>query len=398
MDRSLNARPAIALPWRHRRRRHLRREFHPPRALRATGQVIVGVLARRRVRIALVCVLAAAVVFGGGWWWFRKSEFVSVRTVRVIGAGGPQAHAIEAALRSAAHGMSTLDLDTASLRAAVAQFPLVRGLHASTRFPHTLVITLDESPPVAVLVVGGARTAVAADGLVLGAAVVTAGLPTVGAQWQPQPGQTVHEAGVLTALAVLGAAPAALAARVASAYTGSHGLTVAMRNGLLVYFGDGDRAHAKWLALERVLLDEGSAGATYVDVRLPERAAAGGFPGGTPPPVSSPNGEEAAATDPATEASVTALAEGLRASSPDTSPGSPVGANEPAGGGAAPSSGGTSASTGASEPEASGGHEEASVPGSSGGSSAAPGGEASTTPATTPEPSTAGGAVAAPGG
>jgi cell division protein FtsQ len=369
-----------------------------PRALRRTGEPIARFLSRRRVRIVLVCALAGALVMGGGWWWFRKSEFVSVRTVRVIGAGGPQAHAIESALRSAAHGMSTLDLDTASLRAAVAQFPLVRGLHVSTHFPHTLVITLDESRAVAALAVGDARTAVAADGLVLGAAVVTAGLPTVNAQWQPQPGQSVHEAGVLSALAVLGAAPAALAARVASVYTGSHGLTVAMRNGLLVYFGDTDRAHAKWLALERVLLDEGSAGASYIDVRLPERAAAGGFPGGTPPPVSSPNDGEVATTDPATEASVAALAEGLRASSPDTGADSPAGANEPSGGGSTPSAGGTSAGAGTSEPEASAGHEEGSVPGSSGGASAAPGTEASTTPATTAEPSSAGGAVAAPGG
>ena len=341
VDRSLNVRPAIALPWRHRRRRrHLRREFHPPRALRRTGALIVGVLARRRVRIALLCALAAALVVGGGWWWFRKSEFVSVRTVHVIGAGGPQAHAVEAALRSAARGMSTLDLNTASLRAAVAQFPLVRGLHASAHFPHTLVITLDESPPVAALVVGGA----AHRGRRRRARPRSRGRDRRPADHQrprqPQPGQSVHEGAVLTELAVLGAAPAALAAQVARVYTGSHGLTVAMRNGLLVYFGDAARAHAKWLALERVLLDEGSAGATYVDVRLPERAAAGGFPGDSPPPVSSPNGGEATATDPATEASVAALAEGLRASSPDTASGSPVGANEPSDGSSAPSSGG----------------------------------------------------------
>ena len=48
-----------------------------------------------------------------------------------------------------------------------------------------------------------------------------------------------------------------------------------MRNGLLVYFGDATRPHAKWLSLARVLADPSSAGATYIDVRVPERPAAG---------------------------------------------------------------------------------------------------------------------------
>ena len=52
-----------------------------------------------------------------------------------------------------------------------------------------------------------------------------------------------------------------------------------MRNGLLVYFGDAARPHAKWLSLARVLADPSSAGASYVDVRVPERPAAG-FAGG----------------------------------------------------------------------------------------------------------------------
>ncbi len=283
-----------------------------PRALQRPRAACARVLARRRVRIALVCALVAIPLLTCGWLWFRKSGLVAVEKVRISGVSGAQGHAIEAALRQAAHGMSTLDLDTGALRAAVAQFAIVRGLHTSTHFPHTLVIAVTERPAAAALVIGNVRTAVAADGFVLGPAVLTSGLPSVSARWQPQPGQSVHEGGVLAELAVIGAAPKALAARVSSAYTGAHGLTVAMRNGLLVYFGDAERAHAKWLALERVLLDEGSVGAGYIDVRLPERPAAGGFPEGVPPPVSSQAGTEATSTDPATEASVAALAEGLR--------------------------------------------------------------------------------------
>ena len=42
-------------------------------------------------------------------------------------------------------------------------------------------------------------------------------------------------------------------------------------------FGDGSDAHRKWLAATRVLADQSAAGATYLDVRIPERVAAGGL-------------------------------------------------------------------------------------------------------------------------
>ena len=86
-----------------------------------------------------------------------------------------------------------------------------------------------------------------------------------------------HVAGASTRaeLSVLGAAPGALLGWVQHVFTGSEGLTVTMRDGLSIYFGNATRAHAKWLAAARVLADPSSAGATYIDVRLPERPAAG---------------------------------------------------------------------------------------------------------------------------
>jgi hypothetical protein len=83
--------------------------------------------------------------------------------------------------------------------------------------------------------------------------------------------------------AVLAAAPPTLAGWIARAYEGHEGLTVAMRGGMLIYFGDDTRPHAKWLSAARVLASPSSTGASYIDVRLPERPAAG-FPPGTQPP------------------------------------------------------------------------------------------------------------------
>jgi hypothetical protein len=122
----------------------------------------------------------------------------------------------------------------------------------------------------------------------------------------------VHDQALLGAAAVLGAAPAPLAHEALRAYQGPKGLTLALRGGLLAYFGDATRAHAKWLALASVLADAGSAGAAYVDVRVPERAAAGFAPGVAPP--ASVSGEAqpegAAQASSASESSQT-LAEGL---------------------------------------------------------------------------------------
>jgi hypothetical protein len=88
---------------------------------------------------------------------------------------------------------------------------------------------------------------------------------------------------VLAALTVIGAAPAALRKDLVRAFTGPMGLTLALRHGIRAYFGDASRPNAKWLSLARVLADPSSAGASYVDVRLPERPAAGFAPGAMPP-------------------------------------------------------------------------------------------------------------------
>jgi hypothetical protein len=85
-------------------------------------------------------------------------------------------------------------------------------------------------------------------------------------------------------------------------YSGPEGLTVALRGGLLAYFGDAARPHAKWLSLARVLADSGSAGAAYIDVRLPERPAAGFAPGTTRPGASATETESTGASNPTTAA------------------------------------------------------------------------------------------------
>jgi cell division protein FtsQ len=325
-------------------------------------------------RRALVAFVVALPLLAGGWLWLRDSSFVAVQNVRVSGVHGPQAAAIEGALVDAAHHMSTLDVSSAALRAAVAPFAVVREVRASPSFPHGLSIRVVEQVPVAALVLGGSRTAVAADGVVLGPGLLSGSLPTLAAGSLPMPGRSVSDPALLAALVVLGAAPHQLQRSVADVFTGPRGLTVAMHSGLLVYFGDAGRPHAKWFSLARVLSDPSSTGASYVDVRLPSRPAAG-FPGGVPPAGSPAANAAASGTEQAgaTQSPVGALAAGLSAgggagSSPagTESPSSPATATTPA----APSE--TPAGAGASEAPAA----TATAPTTSTEATAPPSGEA----------------------
>ena len=63
------------------------------------------------------------------------------------------------------------------------------------------------------------------------------------------------------------------------------GLVVPLRDGPELIFGDATRIRAKWTAAARVLADPAAAGASYIDLRLPGRPAAGGLPAETVTPV-----------------------------------------------------------------------------------------------------------------
>lgn len=235
-----------------------------------------------RLRHWMIASLLALLSLTGGWLWLRDSSLVAVRHVQISGVRGVDSRAIELALGAAAKHMSTMDVNLGELRAAVASYPQVREVRASTSFPHSMHILVAEQPPVATLLVDGQRTALAADGVVLGRSLVSSSLPVIdGSRF---PGKHISEAPISQYLAILGAAPAPFQKLLTRIFTGPKGITVRARNGMLIYFGDATRPHAKWLSLARVLLAPSSAGATYVDVRLPERPAAGMSGEGVPAP------------------------------------------------------------------------------------------------------------------
>lgn len=245
--------------------------------------------ALRLPRIAprvLLALLATAVVLGGGWLWLRDSSLAHVRDVTVTGASSSEEGAIRAALEAAALDMTTLHVREAALRAATAPFSSVAGLRTDTDFPNGLRIEVIEHEAVAALEVGDRTIAATGSGLLLRGVTASEELPVIRMDATPA-GERVGNANTLTALGIAGAAPAQLRSRIDRLWTGQKGMMLALVDGPDVIFGTAADSRRKWLAAARVLADPSSAGATYLDVRTPERVAAGGV-GPVPEPTPQP--------------------------------------------------------------------------------------------------------------
>jgi cell division protein FtsQ len=243
---------------------------------------------------AVAGALAAVALLFGGWLWLRDSSLVRVSNVHVTGAKGFGGGAVRSALEAAAGDMTTLNVDESALRAAVARYPLVRDVQASAHPPHRLDIRVIERVPVGVIHADGTTVAVTDDGILL-RGVPTGSLPQISASVPPG-GARVGDRKTAAKVAVLASAPAVLRSRVTSVSLGRYGLQARLRSGLVLRFGDGQRLRAKWIAAQRVMSDPGAADATYIDLRIPARPAAGGLTeiqGGAPAPLA------AVATDPA---------------------------------------------------------------------------------------------------
>jgi len=210
-----------------------------------------------------------------GWFWLRDSSLVAVDDVTVTGVSGPDAARISGVLEDAARDMTTLHVSKSDLDSAIAAYPQVKGIKVTTHFPHRMDIVVSEHNPVAVIVAGGKHVPVSGDGKLL-RSVQPGDIATVQMSAVPG-GDRLTDQRAMSAVEMLAAAPSALRARVQNVWTGEHGLSARLTRGPLVYFGTAERLDAKWAAVTRVLEDPEAAGALYLDVRIPERTAAGGL-------------------------------------------------------------------------------------------------------------------------
>jgi cell division protein FtsQ len=245
-------------------------------ALRSVPRAALAVPPAWRRR--LVVVLAALLVLGSLYWlWFRDSSFARVHDVQISGVTGPQARAIRSALEDAGLSQTTLHVSNADLRAAVADYPVVRSITAQGIFPHKLRVAVQLNMPVAVLQTPSGRKPVAADGLLLPDVPVSSGLPVLRTN-ATLPAERVTSGAAFDLVRLVGLAPEPLRTRVASVgFTPGTGIVAKLTAGPDLIFGNASRMPAKWMAAARVLSAAGARGATYIDLRLPERPAAGGL-------------------------------------------------------------------------------------------------------------------------
>lgn len=209
----------------------------------------------------------------------RTTSLSAVEEVSVVGVEGPRASETRKALEQAAVGQSTLGFDAGALREAVARMPSITGVDAHVRFPHGVQIEVHQRVAVGALSVDGKKIAVATDGTLL-PEWDAADLPIVNGG-RATGGRLVPEH--RNAARLLAAAPEPLAAKVARV---DKTTIVRLADGPALLFHDGHRTAAKWMAATAVLADPSSVGATWIDLRVPERPVAGR---GAPPAVPGPN-------------------------------------------------------------------------------------------------------------
>jgi cell division protein FtsQ len=167
-----------------------------------------------------------------------------------------------------------------------------------------------EHHPAALVELGGDRVPVAGDGTILRGMPVEGRLPVIDTEARAS-GERLSGSAALHAARVAGAAPGILRSRVeAITARKDDGIVVELHEGPELLFGDATRAHAKWVAASRVLADPDAEGATYIDVRLPGRPAAGGLPAATVTPVA-PAGTTVAPAPGATAADPSVPATGV---------------------------------------------------------------------------------------
>ncbi len=214
-------------------------------------------------------------LYGGYMLWFRNLSWFAIDDVAVKGATTNERE-IKSAVEQAATDMTTLHIKDGELRDAVARFPTVASVAASTSFPHGLQVTITERLPVAFIQVAGRRTAVSADGYLLtGADFDAKALPRI--EGAAAHGVRLDDDAAAQA-AILGATPGPLRNRItASTWDEARGgVVVDLNNGPEIRFGDGSRAHDKWVAAVAVLSSDQRGSPSYLDVSVPDRPVSGG--------------------------------------------------------------------------------------------------------------------------
>jgi cell division protein FtsQ len=220
---------------------------------------------------------AVLLALGAGYlFWLRDSSLVAVDDVDVVGVTAGEREQIVAELTAVAEQMTTLNVDRDRIERVAAGYPTIRSVSIDPNFPHGMRIEVAERPPTMLVRGGGREVPVAADGtLLVGVPAPEDGLPALEVDEVPPAGRLGGEP--LEQALVAGAAPDPLRPLIERIdHTEEDGVEITLRGGIPVRFGSASDAEQKWAAAAAVLADPKLDAVTYVDVRVPERPAAGG--------------------------------------------------------------------------------------------------------------------------
>lgn len=222
----------------------------------------------RRRRLAVTATVALALLAATGYLVVWHSPLFAVGTVEVVGAKVLPANRIAAAagIRPGS-AMASVDAGAAASRVR-ADLARVASAEVTLSWPHTVVVTVTERVPAALIPAAGGYQIVDKSGVVFAdSATPVAGLPVV----RVSASAAVREQVVPGALAALRALPAALAARVTGiSATGVYDITLTLSGGISVFWGDGAQPASKAADLA-ALVRRGSA--DRFDVSAPDAPA-----------------------------------------------------------------------------------------------------------------------------
>ena len=222
---------------------------------------------RRRLLTALAVALAVA---GLAAWLVLGSPLLAVRTVQVDGVLGLSEEQV-AEVAAIPEGTPLVRVDTEAAAARVAALPQVAAVEVTRGWPRTVVVTVVEREPVAVVTDGGTRRLVDAGGTVFD---TITGEPPVGVVPLDVPEPGPDDAATTAALGALTALPRDVREQVTGvAARSADDVTLTLTDGRTVLWGSAERTDRKAEVLGALLaqVEAGTLeGAQTLDVSTPD--------------------------------------------------------------------------------------------------------------------------------
>jgi cell division protein FtsQ len=211
-----------------------------------------------------------AVLLAVGGWLVWAGPVLAVSTVRVDGVSILPAEQVREAA-GIATGTPLLRVDVDAAEARVAALPQVASVEVTRGWPRTVVVTVVERVPVAVVGEPGRRSLVDAEGVLFD---TVSGDPPAGVVQlvvdDPGPGDPA----TMAALTAIGTLPRGLLDEVSGvAAPAPDDISIALADGTVVEWGSAEESPAKASALD-ALVDQMASGALEpagtIDVTVPE--------------------------------------------------------------------------------------------------------------------------------